>query len=88
MLSLLEDEPIGVDDFYVRYHSVQLLSCLINTGIFKLQEAVLGNPLGVARLIDLLKEREAIRNEVLLLLAALTKEKSEIQNIAAFEVWF
>ncbi|GMH42390.1 hypothetical protein BSKO_10309 [Bryopsis sp. KO-2023] len=85
VLSLLEDEPIGVNDFYVRYHSVQLLTCLLNTSIFKLQEAILGSPLGVVHLMDLLKEREAIRNEVLLLLAALTRQNGEIQKIAAFE---
>lgn len=29
LLSLLEDEPVGVNDFYVRYHTVQLLTALL-----------------------------------------------------------
>jgi hypothetical protein len=47
---------------------------------------VLSSPLGVVRLMDLLLEREVLRNEALLLLAALTGTNAEIQKIAAFEV--
>ena len=28
LLALLEDEPVGVTDFYVRYHTLQLLTAL------------------------------------------------------------
>ena len=28
LLALLEDEPVGVNDFYVRYHTLQLLTAL------------------------------------------------------------
>ena len=28
LLTLLEDEPVGVNDFYVRYHTLQLLAAL------------------------------------------------------------
>ena len=28
LLTLLEDEPVGVNDFYVRYHTLQLLTAL------------------------------------------------------------
>ena len=28
LLSLLEDEPVGLSDFYVRYYTVQLLTLL------------------------------------------------------------
>lgn len=86
IFSLLEEEPIGVEDFYVRYHTVQLLSCLVNTGVYKIEEAILKSPMGAIRVLDLLKDREAIRNEALLLLEALTKHSIEIQKIAAFEV--
>jgi hypothetical protein len=47
---------------------------------------VLSSPLGVVRLMDLLMEREVLRNEALLLLASLTRTNAEIQKIAAFEV--
>ena len=37
LLGLLEDEPVGVPDFYVRYHTVQLLTALLNHCAYKLQ---------------------------------------------------
>lgn len=40
---------------------------------------------GVVRLMDMLTEREIIRNEALLLLVALTRANEEVQKIAAFE---
>jgi hypothetical protein len=50
-----------------------------------LQEAVLGSPTSMARLMDCLADREVIRNEALLLLAALSTANGELQKIAAFE---
>ncbi|KXZ52056.1 hypothetical protein GPECTOR_10g1079 [Gonium pectorale] len=103
LLGLLEDEPVGVPDFYVRYHTVQLLTALLQHCAGRLQasggggpgEAVLATPMSVVRLTELLGERsEVIRNEALLLLAALTRPTgspggggggSEVQKIAAFE---
>ncbi|EFJ39529.1 hypothetical protein VOLCADRAFT_100860 [Volvox carteri f. nagariensis] len=101
LLGLLEDEPVGVPDFYVRYHAVQLLTSLLSHCAGKLQEAILATPMSVVRLTELLGERsEVIRNEALLLLAALTRTDprvggaggasgagggSEVQKIAAFE---
>lgn len=38
-----------------------------------LQEAILASPMGVVRLMDMLMEREVIRNEALVLLVALTR---------------
>ena len=29
LLALLEEEPVGISDFYVRYHTVQLLTGLL-----------------------------------------------------------
>lgn len=37
LLSLLEEEPVGVNDFYVKYHTTQIITCLLPTSIFKLQ---------------------------------------------------
>lgn len=41
--------------------------------------------MGVARLMDMLGEREVIRNEALLLLIFLTRSAEEIQKIVVFE---
>lgn len=30
LLALLEDEPVGINDFYVRYFTVQLLTALLS----------------------------------------------------------
>ena len=48
-------------------------------------QAILAAPMGMVRLTDMLGEREAIRNEALLLLTGLAREDSTIQQIAAFE---
>eukprot|EP00951_Prasinocladus_malaysianus_P031693 scaffold305267_cov41-Prasinocladus_malaysianus.AAC.1 len=44
--------------------------------------------MGVVRLMDMMMEREVIRNEALLLLVALTRGNEEAQKIAAFEGGF
>lgn len=48
-------------------------------------QAVLASHMGVVRLMDMMNEREAIRNEALLLLNRLTRDSVDIQKIAAFE---
>ena len=48
-------------------------------------QAVLASPMGVVRLMDMMNEREAIRNEALLLLIGLARSSQDIQKIAAFE---
>eukprot|EP00873_Tetraselmis_striata_P011622 jgi/Tetstr1/431886/TSEL_021376.t2 len=85
LLSLLEEEPVGVNDFYVRYHTVQLLTVLLSSSSYRLQDAILASPMGVVRLMDMMMDREVIRNEALLLLVALTRANEEVQKIAAFE---
>jgi hypothetical protein len=37
LLSFLEEEPVGTSDFYVRYHTVQLLTALAAGGPYRLQ---------------------------------------------------
>jgi hypothetical protein len=37
LLALLEDEPVGINDFYVRYFTVQLLTALLTHCPHKLQ---------------------------------------------------
>ncbi|XP_029129588.1 golgin candidate 6 isoform X2 [Cajanus cajan] len=80
LLSLLTE-----DDFYVRYYTLQLLTALLTNSPQRLQEAILTIPRGITRLMDMLMDREVIRNEALLLLTHLTREAEEIQKIVVFE---
>ena len=41
LLGLLNDEPAGVSDFYVRYHTVQLLTALATVSSYRIQEVTL-----------------------------------------------
>ncbi|KAK8593008.1 hypothetical protein V6N12_045097 [Hibiscus sabdariffa] len=80
LLSLLSEE-----DFYVRYYTLQILTALLTNSPNRLQEAILSIPRGITRLMDMLMDREVIRNEALLLLTFLTREAEEIQKIVVFE---
>ncbi|KAJ1388316.1 Vesicle tethering protein [Sesbania bispinosa] len=53
--------------------------------LLSLLEAILTIPRGITRLMDMLMDREVIRNEALLLLTHLTREAEEIQKIVVFE---
>ncbi|CAI0454805.1 unnamed protein product [Linum tenue] len=80
LLSLLSEE-----DFYIRYYTLQILTALLMNSPNRLQEAILTIPRGITRLMDMLMDREVIRNEALLLLTYLTREAEEIQKIVVFE---
>ncbi|WJX70186.1 Golgin candidate 6 [Trifolium repens] len=80
LLSLLEE-----DDFYVRYYTLQILTALLSNSRQRLQKTILTIPRGITRLMDMLMDREVIRNEALLLLTHLTREAEEIQKIVVFE---
>ncbi|XP_021298976.1 golgin candidate 6 isoform X1 [Herrania umbratica] len=80
LLTLLSEE-----DFYVRYYTLQILTALLTNSPIRLQEAILSIPRGITRLMDMLMDREVIRNEALLLLTYLTREAEEIQKIVVFE---
>lgn len=80
LLSLLSE-----DDFYVRYYTLQIITALLTHSPNRLQEAILSIPRGITRLMDMLMDREVIRNEALLLLTYLTREAEEIQKIVVFE---
>ncbi|KAF4373274.1 hypothetical protein G4B88_007287 [Cannabis sativa] len=80
LLSLLAE-----DDFYIRYYTLQILTALLTNSPNRLQEAILTIPRGITRLMDMLMDREVIRNEALLLLTYLTREAEEIQKIVVFE---
>ncbi|CAM8902058.1 unnamed protein product [Rhodiola kirilowii] len=80
LLGLLVEE-----DFYIRYYTLQILTALLTNSPHRLQEAILIIPRGITRLMDMLMDREVIRNEALLLLTYLTREAEEIQKIVVFE---
>nr|XP_043606290.1 golgin candidate 6-like [Erigeron canadensis] len=83
LLNLLSE-----DDFYVRYYTLQLLTALSTNSPVRLQEAILKIQGGITRLVDMLMDREVIRNEALLLLTYLTRESEEIQKYLVFEGGF
>ncbi|XP_037957044.1 general vesicular transport factor p115-like [Teleopsis dalmanni] len=73
-------------DFKVRRGAIHLLTMLISNRTRDLQNIILVNPLGISKLMDLLKDsREAIRNDALLLLIQLTNSNTNIQKIVTFE---
>ncbi|KAG2283793.1 hypothetical protein Bca52824_055013 [Brassica carinata] len=79
LLSLLEEE-----DFYVRYYTLQILTALLMNSQNRLQEAILTTPRGITRLMDMLMDREVIRNEAFLLLTHLTREAEHHQGGRGF----
>ncbi|KAL4452662.1 hypothetical protein ABPG75_008324 [Micractinium tetrahymenae] len=85
LLALLEQGAGGVADFYARYHTLQVIKGLAASAPRQLQEAILGAPLGMTRLMDLLGEQEVLRNEALLLLTQLASGSADLQQIAVFE---
>jgi hypothetical protein len=80
LLELLDDA-----DLYVRYHALQVLSALLPSHAAAVQQVVLASPVGVARLVDLVSDQEVVRNEALLLLNAMARDKEDIQKLLAFE---
>jgi len=74
---------------YLRFYAVRLLSNLLVARVEKTQAVILTYPQGVNIITSLLMDRkEIIRNEVLLLLEALTHDNMAIQKIVAFDGGF
>ncbi|KAK0789916.1 Vesicle-mediated ER to Golgi transport protein [Friedmanniomyces endolithicus] len=86
LLSLL-DPASPFADYYSRLYSLQLLSAICAARPERLQECILGAPLGVSRLVAVLDDtRDAVRNAGLLLLVDLTSgANEELRKIVAFE---
>ncbi|KAJ9659230.1 Vesicle-mediated ER to Golgi transport protein [Neophaeococcomyces mojaviensis] len=81
LLDLLE-----TGEFYLRLYSLQILSQVCAARPQRAQEAIITAPLGVSRITAVLEDkREAVRNEALLLLVALTPTSAELQKVVAFE---
>ncbi|KAI9825758.1 MAG: hypothetical protein M1819_000476 [Sarea resinae] len=73
-------------EFYSRLYALQLISAILSARPERTQECVFTAPLGIARLVAILDDRrDAIRNEGLLLLTALTPSSTELQKLVAFE---
>lgn len=81
LLDLLES-----GEFYLRLYSLQILSHISVARPERTQECIFTAPLGVSRLVAVLDDRrEAVRNETLVLLVALTPSSTELQKVVAFE---
>lgn len=81
LLDLLES-----GEFYLRLYGLQILSHVSTLRAQRTQEAVFAAPLGVSRITAVLDDkREAVRNEALVLLVALTPTSAELQKVVAFE---
>ncbi|KEF60439.1 uncharacterized protein A1O9_02000 [Exophiala aquamarina CBS 119918] len=81
LLDLLES-----GEFYLRLYGLQILSHISTLRAQRTQEAVFAAPLGVSRITAVLDDkREAVRNEALVLLVALTPTSTELQKVVAFE---
>lgn len=81
LLDLLES-----GEFYLRLYGLQILSHVSTLRPQRTQEAVFAAPLGVSRITGVLDDkREAVRNEALILLVALTPTSAELQKVVAFE---
>ncbi|KAI9736648.1 MAG: hypothetical protein M1834_000852 [Cirrosporium novae-zelandiae] len=73
-------------DFYSRLYSLQLISAISKARPQRTQECIFTAPLGISRLVAVLDDsREAIRNEGLFLLTAITPSSPELQKLVAFE---
>jgi intracellular protein transport protein USO1 len=81
LLDLLE-----TNEFYMRLYVLQILGHISTARPQRTQEAVFAAPLGISRISNVLDDkREAVRNEALVLLVALTPTSAEIQKVVAFE---
>ncbi|PRP88469.1 hypothetical protein PROFUN_03186 [Planoprotostelium fungivorum] len=82
ILELLDDRDSGI-----RFQITQIIQILLMNNRNSLQQHIMSINMGLARLMDLLKDsREFIRNEALLILLELCKSGSqELQKILAFE---
>ncbi|KAJ6441696.1 Ribosomal protein arginine N-methyltransferase rmt3 [Purpureocillium lavendulum] len=73
-------------DFYSRLYALQLLTAILAARTQRTEECVFTAPLGISRLVAALDDdRDAIRNEAISLLTALTPTSVEIQKLVAFE---
>ena len=74
---------LDTGEFYLRLYTLQILSQVCAARPQRTQEAIFT---GVSQIVSVLDDkREAVRNEALLLLVALTPTSAELQKLVAFE---
>jgi hypothetical protein len=80
---------LDTGDFYSRLYALQLLLAILLLRPTRTEECIFTAPLGISRLVATLDDtRDAVRNEGISLLTALTPESAEIQKLVAFENTF
>ncbi|VDN02003.1 unnamed protein product [Thelazia callipaeda] len=73
-------------EFSVRRAVVQLLTALLRHRASEVQTAIVEEPMGVSRLVDLLHDtREVIRNSTVLMMSELSQAHPQIQQLLAYE---
>ncbi|CAD6192907.1 unnamed protein product [Caenorhabditis auriculariae] len=76
-------------DFGVRRTAVQLLTSLLRHRGPEVQASVMGQPMGVSKLVDIVHDnREIIRNEAILMLCELSRSNAQIQQLLAYDNLF
>ncbi|CAB3406679.1 unnamed protein product [Caenorhabditis bovis] len=76
-------------DFNVRRTAVQLLTALLRHRGPEVQTSVLGQPMGISKLVDIVHDnREVIRNESILMLCELSRSNSQVQQLLAYDNLF
>ncbi|ODV90239.1 hypothetical protein CANCADRAFT_15653, partial [Tortispora caseinolytica NRRL Y-17796] len=81
LIDLLQSE-----DFFIRLYVLQLIRSALLYRVERTQHCILASPLAISRLVSLLDDpREAIRNEVAMLLVLLVDSHSDIQKLVVFE---
>ncbi|CAG9533455.1 unnamed protein product [Cercopithifilaria johnstoni] len=73
-------------EFAVRRAVIQLLTALLRHRDSEVQTAIVEEPMGVSRLVDLLHDtREIIRNSTVLMMSELSRAHPQIQQLLAYE---